>query len=69
MEQAEEEQGAGEASPANPETWLQDGKEPFTSASVASSSSSNADLPSVAPAARCLHTSRTFTGLRMFCRR
>lgn len=57
---------------------LQDGGEaPFTSTSAASSSSSststssasNTELPSVAPAPRCPHTSRTFTGLRIFCRR
>ncbi|XP_067447139.1 diacylglycerol kinase zeta isoform X2 [Thunnus thynnus] len=50
---------------------LQDGEEPFTSTSVASSSSaSNTELPPpAAPAPRCHHTSRTFTGLRIFCRR
>ncbi|XP_074533490.1 diacylglycerol kinase zeta-like isoform X2 [Halichoeres trimaculatus] len=61
-----------------PEEEQQDGGEgPFTSTSAASSSSStstssppasNAELPSAAPAARC-HHSRTFTGLRIFCRR
>ncbi|KAM7397355.1 hypothetical protein PAMP_020334 [Pampus punctatissimus] len=55
---------------------LQDGEEPFTSTSVASSSSttsssaSNTELsPPAAPTPRCHHTSRTFTGLRIFCRR
>ncbi|XP_026220718.1 diacylglycerol kinase zeta isoform X1 [Anabas testudineus] len=49
------------------------GEEPFTSTSVPSSSStsssSHTELPSAAPALRCHHTTRTFTGLRMFCRR
>ncbi|XP_029909297.1 diacylglycerol kinase zeta isoform X2 [Myripristis murdjan] len=66
MEQPEEDQ------PPQHDTSLQDGEEPFTSTSVASSSSSsssNTELPSVPPAPRCLHTSRTFTGLRIFCRR
>lgn len=59
-----------------PEEEQPDGGEgPFASTSVASSSSSstssasNTELPSVAPAPHCHHTSRTFTGLRIFCRR
>ncbi|XP_029378467.1 diacylglycerol kinase zeta-like isoform X2 [Echeneis naucrates] len=57
------EQPSGELEGSPP---LQDGAaEPLTS----TSSSSNAELPSVAPAPRCHHGSKTFTGLRNFCRR
>lgn len=44
---------------------LQDGGEESTS----TSSASNAELPRATPAPTCQHNSRTFTGLRIFCRR
>ncbi|XP_028287158.1 diacylglycerol kinase zeta isoform X2 [Parambassis ranga] len=68
MEQQEEQ-------PAPHSTSLQDGGgggEPVTSTtstSASSSPASHAELPSVPPAPRCQHNSRTFTGLRIFCRR
>uniref|UniRef100_A0A4W6BLC9 Diacylglycerol kinase n=1 Tax=Lates calcarifer TaxID=8187 RepID=A0A4W6BLC9_LATCA len=72
----QQQQQPEEERPAQHSTSLQDGaEEPFTSTSVASSSStstsssSNTELPSAPPAPRCHHTSRTFTGLRIFCRR
>lgn len=49
------------------------GEGPFTSSSssstASSSAASNTELPSATPAPRCHHTGRTFTGLRIFCRR
>ncbi|XP_075993490.1 diacylglycerol kinase zeta isoform X4 [Genypterus blacodes] len=70
MEQPEEEQHE----PPQHTTTLQDGEEPFTSTSVpsassSSSSTSNTELPSAASSAPRYQSGRTFTGLRIFCRR
>lgn len=70
MEQPEEEQEGAGASP-DPDETLQDGDEPYTSASPASSSSSSSSspvLPSATAAIRCPHTTKNFT-LRMFGRK
>ncbi|KAK6319760.1 hypothetical protein J4Q44_G00088670 [Coregonus suidteri] len=63
MEQPEEEQGGAGASP---DETLQDGDEPYTSASPASST--RPALPSATAAIHCTHTTKNFT-LRMFGRR
>ncbi|KAF3706017.1 Diacylglycerol kinase zeta [Channa argus] len=52
-----------------PEEQQDSGEEPFTSISTSTSTSSNTELPSAAPGPHCQQSSRTFTGLRMFCRR
>ncbi|XP_030587416.1 diacylglycerol kinase zeta isoform X2 [Archocentrus centrarchus] len=70
MEEQQQQPQEEEEQPALLSASLQDGgEEPSSSTSTSTSSASNAELPPATPPPPCQQNSRTFTGLRIFCRR